>query len=945
MTGPISICFKSFNLQIILRMRKLFISIFLLFFGQVLFGQNILQGVVKDASNNEEIMGANILVEGTQIGTFTDENGTFELKINNALPVTLVVSFISYQEKRVVVKSSTYLKIKLQASDNQLQQMVFKGQKITEKQSEEPLTIESLSLKAIEETPSDNFYDGLGNLKGVDLTAASMGFKVINTRGFNSTSPVRSLQIIDGVDNQSPGLNFSLGNFLGASELDVQKVEIISGASSSFYGPGAFNGVVNMTTKNPFAHRGLTTMVKGGERQLIEGSIRWADVLKDKTGLDVFAYKLNLYYMQAYDWEANNEDPINGSLVDASNPGGYDKVNTYGDEFSVDYSTYTIKDPERFLGRIYRTGYREKDLVDYNSYNGKASLGLYYRTHKKRKEDSPELILNSNFGTGTTVYQGDNRFSLRDILFFQHRLEYRKKGDFFFRVYATHENAGNSFDPYFTAQKLQNRSKSNKTWVDDYSRYFGNVINGAGYPTIQWPNPFDTAKAIQWEIDNQDSIIKWHKDAANYANKKNGFNLSSDRDFLIPGTPEFDQAFNEIVSKKNNEGEGGTRFFDKSALYHAHGEKIWTTTFLDELRIGGNTRLYMPNSEGTIFYDTANTRISNREFGLYAGFKKTFFHERAILNASFRTDKNENFDFVYSPAASFVLKPSRKDYLRFSFSSGVRNPTLSDQFLFLDVGPAILSGNLNGAQNLVTYQSFIDHIRQIDRPLDSLKRFDIQGIKPEQVKTFEMGYRTTFAEKLFVDASYYFNIYNNFIGYKLGVQSKFDEISGNPYQTKFYRYSANSNNRVTTQGFAIGLNYYFKKYYQLMGNYSWNKLVQTIEDDPIIPAFNTPEHKFNLGFSARDLVLKIGQKTIKYIGFNINYKWIEGFLFEGSPQFTGNIPTYDLLNAQLNYQVEKWHTTFKLGASNVLNNMQFQTYGGPRIGRLAYFAIRTHINP
>ena len=198
---------------------------------------------------------------------------------------------------------------------------------------------------------------GLGNLKGVDLTAASMGFKVINTRGFNSTSPVRSLQIIDGVDNQSPGLNFSLGNFLGASELDVQKVEIVSGASSSFFGPGAFNGVINMTTKNPFAHKGLTTMIKGGERQLIEGSVRWADVIKDNKGLDVFAYKLNLYYMRAYDWEADNNDPINGSVVDANNPGGYDKVNTYGDEYSIDYSSYSIKDPERFLGRVYRTGY------------------------------------------------------------------------------------------------------------------------------------------------------------------------------------------------------------------------------------------------------------------------------------------------------------------------------------------------------------------------------------------------------------------------------------------------------------------------------------------------------------------------------------------------------------------------------------------------------------
>ena len=89
-------------------------------------------------------------------------------------------------------------------------------------------------------------------IRSLSLIDFNEAFKVINSRGFNSTSPVRSLQLIDGVDNQAPGLNFALGNFLGASDLDVMKVEIIQGASSAYYGPGAFNGVINITTKDPF---------------------------------------------------------------------------------------------------------------------------------------------------------------------------------------------------------------------------------------------------------------------------------------------------------------------------------------------------------------------------------------------------------------------------------------------------------------------------------------------------------------------------------------------------------------------------------------------------------------------------------------------------------------------------------------------------------------------
>jgi iron complex outermembrane recepter protein len=120
----------------------------------------------------------------------------------------------------------------------------------------------------------------------------------------------------------------------------------------------------------------------------------------------------------------------------------------------------------------------------------------------------------------------------------------------------------------------------------------------------------------------------------------------------------------------------------------------------------------------------------------------------------------------------------------------------------------------------------------------------------------------------------------------------------------------------------------------LAANYSWNKLNKEFADDPIIPAFNTPRHKYNVSISGRDIPSGKGK-----LGFNVNYKWIQGFTFEGSPQFTGYIPSYDLVDAQINYNYPKWNTTFKLGASNLMNKMNVQTYGGPRIGRLGYFTM------
>ena len=114
--------------------------------------------------------------------------------------------------------------------------------------------------------------------------------------------------------------------------------------------------------------------------------------------------------------------------------------------------------------------------------------------------------------------------------------------------------------------------------------------------------------------------------------------------------------------------------------------------------------------------------------------------------------------------------------------------------------------------------------------------------------------------------------------------------------------------------------------------------------DPIIPAYNTPEHKYNIGMSGRDIRAKLGSMRLNKWGFSVNYKWIEGFRYEGSPQFTGRVPTYDQLDAQINKYFPKLHTTFKVGASNILNKKNFQVYGGPRIGRLAYFSILVELD-
>ena len=920
--------------------------------GSTAVAQVTLKGKVRDAGNGESVFMANVIEKGTTNGVTTDFEGEFKLKVTK-LPVTLQISFIGYSVEEVLVTDvNQRIEVKLSADQIMLDEARVVGERISERQKQAPLTVETMDVIAIKEAPSGSFYEGLGNLKGVDMTSASLGFKVINTRGFNSTSPVRSLQLIDGVDNQSPGLNFSLGNFLGASDLDVRSVDIVAGASSAFFGPGAFNGVINMESKNPFQYPGLSVSFKAGERSLFEHAVRYAEIIKNKNGDDVFAFKINFYSMQARDWEADNYGPVDDSGVPANNPGRFNAVNIYGDEYfpAMDFSSSAPWN-SRGLETFFRTGYREVDLVDYNTNNLKANFAAHWRTRPDEKYDSPELVYSFNLGNGTTVYQGDNRFSLRDIVFWQNRLEYRKAGKFFIRAYSTQEDAGNSYDPYATALRLLEEARDPNEWAQVYAKYWSDSIasqvTALGIPQLQfdpnWPGPpaspflpYDFEGYEQFLIDNNTTLTEFHSQVEAWTNSGNGgIPGISQVGYFAPGTPEFEEAFTRLTRSRNNSDQNGTRFFDQSALYHVHGEYIFEPSFVDQIRVGANGRMYRPFSDGTIFSDTAGVRITNSEWGAYLGAEQKFKEDRYIVSGTIRVDKNQNFDYVFSPALSIVWKPGEFDYLRLTFSSALRNPTLADQYLFLDVGPAILAGNLNGVEDLITLESFSDY-RNSQNP-DDIRYFDIAPIRPEQVRTVEAGYRTTLFDKLYVDAGAYYSVYTNFIGFNIGLNADFDPVTGGVSNIQAFRYSANSLSEVQTSGVSIGLNYYVDDHFAVNGNYSWNRLVQGDENDPIIPAFNTPENKFNLGITARDLKSNLGKGNIW--GFGVNYKWIQGFLFEGSPQFTGFVPTYSLVDAQANYYVKTINTTFKLGASNLLNNMQFQTYGGPRIGRLAYFSI------
>jgi iron complex outermembrane recepter protein len=911
-------------------------------------------GTIKDETNKETLIGATVAEKGTTNATRTDFNGKFELNVSNPT-ATLVITFLGYETKEFKLSAGkTYYTFEVPQATTVTQEIVINSSRLSEKLQESPVTVERLNIAAIKETPAMGFYEGLSNLKGVDMTSASLGFKIINTRGFNSTSPVRTLQVIDGMDNQAPGLNFSLGNFVGASEIDIESVDIVVGANSATYGPNAFNGVINMTTKDPFKYPGLIVQVKGANRNLFEGAVRYAKVSKNNK----FAFKVNAYYLTAQDFIADNYEATGTSFNEGSSPYGSDRVNIYGDEaLFAPYQRDLFKElpaGDTLKKFVYRRGYREIDLINPHTESLKLNGGLYYKLN-------PNLTASYfyNLGTGSTIYQGDNRYAIKNIVFQQHKAELNGKS-FNFRAYTTLEDAGDSYDIVFTAYKLLQSVKSNQEWIrlfeQSYTEEFRNDCQcNPNSPSSLNPDQEFTPEKYNAFIENLEAARR-----------------TADGNFLEPGTPEFQEAFNKITSTASfiptSRGDvGGTKFQDQSNLKHIEASKwfnlsesIWKP-LPEEFKIGMSYRQFNPQSFGTIFSDTLKdrndvnsgfTKISVWEVGMYASAEKKVLKEKGKFIGAIRRDHHQNYaptifyEYYYlfggnpnfnaaqspnvSPALSFLYTYKRANTFRLTYSGAIRNPTLQDQYLFYNIGRALLRGNIDGFGNdrfILVSDYFNKYLKG-----ELVTPYNVPAIRPERVRTLEFGFKGIIRKKLYVDASVYRSVYRDFLGNVLLISNPL----GSNGTDSVIRVAANSISKVIAQGFSIGLNYYFPKYHSIGFNYTYAPpVIITDPNDPIIPGYNTPRHKYNVTYGARGIKKKYG--------YNITYKWVEGFEFTGSPQFTGSIPSYGLLDVQVNYKWIAYNTVFKLGSSNILNNKHFEAYGATRIGQIVYLSANFEI--
>ena len=232
--------------------RAFYLTVLGAFLTTFTFAQTRLAGTVTDAGTREGLVGVSLAVKGNIVGTITDGRGRFSLTTSVPTPFTVIVSSVGYKTQQLIVTSSrSDLAIALDEQVTLGQEVVVSASRTEEELLKSPVSVEKLDIRALQTAPTPSVYDALGNLKGVDLATQGVLFKSVNMRGFGSTGNPRTVQLIDGMDNSAPGLNFPTDNIVGIPDLDLASVEVLAGAASALYGPNAIQGLILMNSKKP----------------------------------------------------------------------------------------------------------------------------------------------------------------------------------------------------------------------------------------------------------------------------------------------------------------------------------------------------------------------------------------------------------------------------------------------------------------------------------------------------------------------------------------------------------------------------------------------------------------------------------------------------------------------------------------------------------------------
>ncbi|MDB0043228.1 TonB-dependent receptor, partial [Flavobacteriaceae bacterium] len=955
---------------------KRILSMIAVLFSTIIFAQTTVTGSVSDENNNP-IPGANVVANATT-GTVADFDGNFSLSVDQMPPFSITVSSVGFDSVTVnVTASNLNFNVQLTESQNLLDEIVVSASRIAERLFESPVTIEKFDYKDIAQSTGADFYSSLEGLKGVQINSGGLFLQQVNTRGFSTVYNNGFVQLVDGMNNEAPGLGFSAGNLLGIHELDIQSVELMPGAASALYGANATKGILFMNSKNPFDFQGvsatykhgLTSQEAAGENAYYDFAFRAANKFSDK-----FAAKVTVSYQEGEDWHAVDYRDINhldgryiDGTVEAQNPRDfpdYDGVNVYGDigqvfdmtaafrgvvlpslaqqgllsmaaaqQVSAIFGAYS----PNFFGdyQINASGYNEVDLIDNNASSFKTDIAFHY----KPTEDS-EIILNSKMGTGNTMLHASNRNQMKNFSLQQHKIEYKNR-NLGLRFYHTSESSGNTHDVSALGAVMTIAQPGG------LNAYFGKYIESyfTALPGLIDPNPIVGLNTLVYYASlgyNLNDVLGKGGDLGVHAAAR----AAADTNMLVPGSAAWNTTYETAVSNGIDVFAGGAGILDTSQSNSFEADyNLQDLVEGVDIIVGASYRDYILRSNGTLFTDY-DTPIEYTDMGLYAQAQKSVLGGAVKLTGSMRYDKSEFFEGTVTPRIGALINLSENQNIRVSYQTGFQNPAAQDQYIGLDIGQAVLMGSspdnvdrfnmrLRGASgnsytvtgNQVKNNSFTLASVTAGAPVAA---GDLGNVGPQNVKSFDLGYRVN-GKKTALDINAYYTKWDNFIS-AVNVITPLYGTSSNMMglvalsqgDFKVFSYDANTDEIVNTYGVSAGFETSILNIFDLSGTYSYNKMEFDNPNTDYEAGFNTPENR---------VVLTLGSaKLANNFSFNVTAKYHDNFMWQQSGFIDAMIPARTTFDASMLFQLPSLNSRVKIGGTNLGGEEYFMMPGSGAIG-------------
>ena len=937
------------------------LSLMLVLISTFIFAQTNVTGLVVD-SNNTPIPGANVVFD-TTTGSVSDFNGEFSIDVDAKPPFSLTVSSIGFETTTITVSAAdASFTVTLSDSENLLDEVILSASRTAQSLFESPVTVERFDYTDIAASTGADFYQSLEQLKGVQVITTGIINQTLNARGFSTAWNEGFVQLVDGMNNEAPGLNFSAGNLAGVNELDLYNVEFLPGASSALYGPNAYKGILSMNTKNPFDFQGfsayitqgITSQDAAGDNHYYDFGMRFAHAFNDK-----FAVKATLGYVKGKDWVAadysdfNNEVPFFPGRLEEVDPSlfpTYDGKNVYGEQStnwnmtsiftnlvlpglgaqfglpaaqtSYYASLFNAFAPNYFgQQEIMTTGYNEMAIDPTgDASNFKFNIAAHYRFN-----GNSELVYVFNNGRGNTILQGAARYKMLNFGVQQHKLEYKTK-NFTARAYKTIESSGNTFQFDAMGGYLFSAQPGGpNAWFGNYFNSYFQILAGQINPNpLLAINDMLVGILFYGETSMYDVLVNPSMNFVAHAAGRTAANAN----MLVPGSTEFKAAYEQIA--KTPIKDGGAVVLDNT-ISNSFEASYDLSDLVDgfDMVVGGSYREYILRSDGTLFTDYDGP-IKTNETGIFASVQRDIFDGAVSLNGALRYDKAQNYDGSFTPRVGALINLAPRHNVRVSYQTAMRTPTMQDMYIGLDGGPAILMGSspdsverffydfpdlATGNTYTVTGDMVMNNsYRLSDFQAGSFVAANLDNVEPEYVQSREVGYRYN-GKKLSLDINAYWAKYQNFIASKEVIVPFYGSVANGSALAaiqsgdfEVFSVDNNTDEVVSTMGLDVGLDAKIFEKFDFGAKFAYNDMNRSNVDPAYSTAFNTPKVRGRLSLGSTE----IGDN----IGFNISASYHNSFLYE-SAFADGVIPANWIFNASMSFDVPELDGRIKVGAVNL----------------------------